>query len=973
MKKTGKLRAWTFATIVALIAGGLASVSGTAAAATAIRAESPFDFPGRGATVPFTEIEAEDAVTTGQLIGSDRVYTRLPSEASGRRAVTLSGSGQYVEFTLTKPANAVTVRYSVPDSSAGTGQNTTADLRVNGAHLKDLPLTSRYGWFYGGYPFTNTPGDKPHHFYDETRAMFGSTLAAGDKVRIQSTGGIAITVDLADFELVPNPVARPTGSLSVDDFGAVRNGTTDSTAAFQAAVDAGKAQGKVVWIPEGTYTLWDHVVVDGVTLAGAGPWYSVLTGRHPTDRKRAAGIYGKYVTGGGYTGTIRPHKAGGPSRNVTLKDFAIIGEITERVDEDQVNAIGGAMTDSVVDNVWMQHTKVGAWMDGPMDDFVIKNSRILDQTADGVNFHTGVTNSRVTNTFVRNSGDDGLAMWADRVPNVNNSFDHNTVVAPILANNIVTYGGRDISITDNVVSDTLTNGGGIHVANRYTNVSSNYGTALAGTHTVARNTLLRAGNADYNWDFGIGALWFDGENESINATINVTDTDILDSSYSAVQFIQGTNKTVNFNNVKIDGTGTYMLQVQSGATATFTNVRADHIGAGTSIHSCVGGSWVPQLIGTGNTGWSLNSTVCTGNWPAPNYIYPGGGGSTGGLSGSPGLLSFAAREVGGTSPAQTVTVTNGDTSAAPIGSVTVTGDYAQSNTCGTSLAAGASCTVSVTFKPTATGTRTGTLTVASTAPGGPVTASLTGVGTNGVSLSASPTSLSFASRVVGSTSPAQAVTVTNNGTATAALGTVATTGDFAQTKTCGTTLAAGASCTVNVTFTPTATGTRTGMLSVPSNDANSPLSVALSGTGTSANPNLAQGRPTTETSHTQTYGSGNTVDGNANTYWESANNAFPQSVTVDLGSATNVGRIVLKLPPATAWATRSQTIAVTGSTDNDTYTSIVAATSYTFNPATGNTVTLTFPATSRRYVRLTFSANTGWPAAQLSEFEAYAS
>ncbi|MGW1303330.1 discoidin domain-containing protein [Streptomyces sp. NPDC002514] len=606
------------------------------------------------------------------------------------------------------------------------------------------------------------------------------------------------------------------------------------------------------------------------TSGGGGPWYSVLTGRHPTDRKRGVGIYGKYVTGGGYTGTIRSHEAGGPSRNVTLKDFAIMGEITERVDGDQVNAIGGAMTDSVVDNVWMQHTKVGAWMDGPMDNFVIKNSRILDQTADGVNFHTGVTNSRVTNTFVRNSGDDGLAMWADRVPNVNNSFDHNTVVAPILANNIVTYGGKDISITDNVVSDTLTNGGGIHVANRYSNVNSNYGTALAGTHTIARNTLLRAGNADYNWVFGIGAMWFDGANEPINATINVTDTDILDSSYAAVQFIQGNNKTVNFNNVKIDGTGTYMLQVQSGATATFTNVRVDHIGAGISIHSCVGGSWVPQLIEAGNTGWSLNSTVCTGNWPAPNYIYPDGGAGPGGLTGSPGVLSFAARVVGTTSPAQTVTVTNGGASAAPIGSVTVTGDYTQTNTCGTSLAAGASCTVSVTFRPTATGTRTGTLTV-------------------------------------------------------------------------------------------------------PSNDANSPLTVGLSGTATSANPNLAQGRPTTETSHTQTYVSGNAVDGNANTYWEAAGNAFPQSITVDLGQATNIGRIVLKLPPATAWATRSQTIAVTGSTDNATYTSIVAATSYTFNPATGNTATLTFPATSSRYVRLTFSANTGWPAAQLSELEAYAS
>ena len=112
----------------------------------------------------------------------------------------------------------------------------------------------------------------------------------------------------------------------------------------------------------------------------------MLGGRHPTDRNRAAGIYGKYVRRRLHR-RDPPHEAGGPSRNVTLKDFAIIGDIRERVDDDQVNAIGGAMTNSVVDNVWMQHTKVGAWMDGPMDNFTIKNSRILDQTADGVNFH----------------------------------------------------------------------------------------------------------------------------------------------------------------------------------------------------------------------------------------------------------------------------------------------------------------------------------------------------------------------------------------------------------------------------------------------------------------------------------------------------------------------------------------------------------------------------------------------------------
>ncbi|MFJ6081177.1 discoidin domain-containing protein [Streptomyces sp. NPDC092369] len=136
--------------------------------------------------------------------------------------------------------------------------------------------------------------------------------------------------------------------------------------------------------------------------------------------------------------------------------------------------------------------------------------------------------------------------------------------------------------------------------------------------------------------------------------------------------------------------------------------------------------------------------------------------------------------------------------------------------------------------------------------------------------------------------------------------------------------------------------------------------------------NLALHRPTSESSHTQTYGSGNATDGDTNTYWESANNAFPQWIQVDLGAATGVKRIVLNLPPATAWATRTQTISVQGGTDAGTSTQLLAAAAYTFNPASGNTATLTLPTTtSTRYVRLTFTANTGWPAGQVSELQVF--
>ncbi|GAA1385482.1 discoidin domain-containing protein [Catellatospora chokoriensis] len=1096
---------------------------------------SPFSIAGRGATVAFKEFEAEEQPTNGTVLAHTRYYGQLASEASGRQAVVLDAVGEYVEFTLTAPADSINFRYSLPDNAAGTGRDATIDLRVNGNFLKSVPVTSKYGWYYGGYPFNNNPGDtNPHHFYDEQRSLLGSTYPIGTKIRLQvnsTAQSPTFTIDLADFEVVGGPKTKPTNAIDVvADFGAdPTGGTADNTAKFQAAVDAGKAQGRVVWIPAGTYTVWDHIVVDGVTLQGAGMWHSVLTGRHPTNRNRAVGVYGKYVAGGGYGGEIRAHEAGGPSRNVTLKDFAIIGDVRERVDDDQVNAMGGAMTNSVVDSVWMQHTKVGAWMDGPMDNFTIKNSVILDQTADGVNFHTGVTNSTVTNTFVRNTGDDGLAMWPERVPNVNNTFSFNTVGVTILANNIVSYGGRDIKITDNVVADTITNGGGIHIGNRYPGVNSGQGTAVAGTFTIARNTLIRAGNSDYNWNFGVGAIWFSGLNEPIaGATLNITDTDILDSSYAALHWIEGGASGIHFKNVRIIGAGTYALQVQSQGQATFENVTASGIAQSNPIHNCVGPSFQITQIGA-NFGWYANPPACTGIWPTPVWT----SGSTppsnsppppsspappsAQLSLSTSSLVFGTQNVGTTSAAQTVTVSNPGTVTANLSGVAVSGDFARTTTCGTTLAPGASCTASVTFTPTATGTRNGQLSVGSNAQGNPHVVNLTGSGfnpngnlaagrpttetshtqsyasgnavdgdvntywesnnnafpqsitvdlgtsatvnqvvlklppswgtrtetlqvlgsTDGSNFSSlagsagytfnpatgnsatinftaasrryvrvtvtgntgwpagqfsefevygngtpppqtpaiglSSSSLSFANQTVGSTSGAQSVTVTNTGTASATLGSVTVTGDYARTTTCGSSLAAGASCTISVTFTPTASGARAGTVSFTSNATGSPHTINLSGNGIVANTNLALNRPVTESGHADVYGAGNAVDGNANSYWESLNNAWPQTITVDLGATTSVSRVVLKLPPAAAWATRTQTLSVLGSTDGSSYSTVKASAGYVFNPSSANTVTITFTATSQRYLRLSFTGNTGWPAGQLSEYEVYAS
>jgi hypothetical protein len=567
----------------ALTAGVLAASEAQAAKATAatVAALPSQATKGRGARVPFIEYEAESGVTNGRVIGPDRTFTSLAAEASGRSAVLLERVGGFVEFVLGAPANAVTLRYALPDSAAGGGVTGEITLVADGVRLGTLSLTSRYGWLYGAYPFTHRPADgKPHHFFDEARLRLDRTLPAGARVRfvIEKPGQPSpIALDLADFEVVGPPLPRPAGAISILDFGADPTGARESSAAITTALAAGR--GRIVWIDPGDYRVEGHLVVDRVTLAGAGPWYSTLRGR-------GVGVFGRRDAGG--------------SRDVVLRDFAIIGEVDARDDKASLAGVGGSMSNSLISDLWIQHTKGGLWFDGPMARVTVRGLRILDQAADGLNFDGGVTDAVVEDTFVRNSGDDGLASWSHRLENRRIVFRRNTVIAPILANGVAAYGGRDITISDNLVADTVTEGGGLHLGARFS------ATPFAGRIVVRRNTAVRAGGRNRSGREGVGALWIDAlEGPITGATIQVEDTDLLDSSYAAIQLMGQPITGLSFVRVRIDGAGSSALQLQAKGRATFTAVTAQNLGAA-GVEDC--GSGFEVVRGPGDQGW--DRTAC---------------------------------------------------------------------------------------------------------------------------------------------------------------------------------------------------------------------------------------------------------------------------------------------------------------------------------------------------------------------------
>lgn len=1011
-------------------------------------------------SMPYIEVQAEDAATNGDIIGPDRSYPSLASEAIERQAVTLDAIGEYVEFTVPQTSNAIVMRYSIPDSPDGLGLTAPLSLYINGVQQPDLTLTSKYGWFYGNYPFNNNPADiRPHHFYDDVR-LLTPQMFAGDTVRVQmdaSATAPSYTIDLMDFEQVAGALSQPAGSLSlVDDYSADPTGVTDATTALQTAVNDASSQGKTLWLPAGTYKLTDQISIpNNVTMQGAGMWHTTL--HFVNGSGNSSGLFGNF-----------------PSSNFHAADFAIFGEVTQRDDSDQMNGFGGGFSNSTIERVWIEHVKVGAWLDGPFSNLTISNIIIRNTTADGINFHQGVTNSTVTQSILRNTGDDALAMWTHAVNNTNNTFSFNRVEIPLLANGIAIYGGKNNNVTDNYVGDQLTAGGGIHVGNRFTSVP------VSGTINILRNTIVRSGSQDYynNWNFGTGAMWFYSLEAPMSATINVADNVLIDNNYEAFHFIGNQAITnVTLNNNQIIGAGTYAIESRmTSGSVTISNTSISGLGRG--------GYYQKPFFG------NANGDICT---PPSSFTLVDGGGNEADLT--PTCVLPYPSAIYGPIPTATPTLTStpcpGDICPTPTASSTPTATevpvnwiriknkwqgtylYEENGTVKYGMPASTDATSHWVVEDYAGHQRiknrlTGNYMHIEGLLAYVETGQVCDVCTSGQwDVTVAPDAAYWIIRSV--YHPWQVINVENlsgyaeYGDVPEAWGSPQWAFETApepqptpaplvyvriKNRWQGTylyedsgTVKYGAPADTdplshwvlenyagNKRIKNRATGNYMhieGLLSYVQTgqvcgectsgqwsveDAPDPAYKIIRNmwhtwqvinvenlTGyaeyseidfsyqspqwsfeTAPEPatptpgpysNLAQGRPIVDNGHTGSFAATNANDGNTISYWEGL--TYPNALTVDLGSVQTIGSVRIKLNPNPLWAARTQTIEVLESADNVNFNSLVAATGYDFDPATGNQVTIIFQSTSTRYVRLIFTSNTEATSGQAAEFEVY--
>ncbi|WP_435137123.1 carbohydrate-binding protein [Actinacidiphila sp. bgisy144] len=488
----------------------------------------------QGATVPWTEYRAASASTTGSVLPAGRNYPSLAAESTARSAVQLKSTGQYVQITLSKPANSVVVRYSIPDGSG----TKPLSLYAGSTKVTDLQTTDAFSWLYGdGYNDTNTPDSTTgHHFYDEVRYLNATTWPAGTVLKLQKDAAdtaASYTVDVIDTELVDPAYTMPAGYVSASTYG-ITPGSGDVTSALTSAASQAAAAGKGLWLPAGTYSISGRVNLANVSLRGAGPWYTTLQSTAPN------GDGGLFTTGG---------------RN-QIADLTISGDQTWRNNNQGAAAIEGTFTaGSLIYDVWTEHAKVGIWA-APGTGLLVSGVRARDIFADGIHLHGGSDGSRVEQSSVRNTGDDNIALDTEGGDVTHCTVSHNTVQLPVLANGIGVYGGGSNTVENNAVSDTVVNGSGI-------TVTTYFGQNFSGPTTVRDNLLQRTGSYHKNWSTDIGALWiYAADQGDILQPISVTGNTITDSTYQAV-LLSYDHKIadITLDHDTINGAGTYGIDI----------------------------------------------------------------------------------------------------------------------------------------------------------------------------------------------------------------------------------------------------------------------------------------------------------------------------------------------------------------------------------------------------------------------------
>ncbi len=449
-----------------------------------------------GANQNYLRYEAVDGQLKGAEIVNNRTFDELAYEASDNSYVKVDNKGS-VTFTAKEGADGLTMRYSIKDGDKG-----EVKVYVNGNLMRTFYLdsSSAYQYVDGSNVYDTKATDHSHarFSFDEVHGFFGDHVNPGDTVTIENNG-VELALDFVELENVPAPIPQPENSISITDSAYGAEDGQDSTVAFEKALKAAIEQKKTLYIPVGEFKINKKIdfTADGLTVTGAGMWYSKLN--FTTNAKG----------GGGF-------EIGHDSNRLTFSNFAMTSALTSRYDhlddKAQYKAFAGSFgQDSRIDHMWIEHFECGAWVGDYAsigmrytDHLVIENSRIRNNLADGVNFTQGTRNSVVRNSNIRNNGDDSLATFSSSIhTNVyaeNNSFEHNTIELGWRAGGVGIFGGKNHKVTNNLIKDSR-GGAGIRVSTVFAKDGEGLGFKDNNEILIKDNMIVNSGTTnDFYWD-----------------------------------------------------------------------------------------------------------------------------------------------------------------------------------------------------------------------------------------------------------------------------------------------------------------------------------------------------------------------------------------------------------------------------------------------------------------------------------------
>jgi len=478
-------------------------------------------------------------------------YSSPALEASGHAYVQLNSIGQSVTWTNSTGQNitALSLRCCIPDAPNGGGITSTIDLYVNGIFRQAFSVNSLQNYCYEGTNYNGqtdkNPADgDPRGFWNDTHAFIaGAAVAPGNTITFQKDASNSASfyyLDVVDLEAPPTPLTQPANSLSILSYGAVSNNpSVDNTAAINSCFNAALSQGKIAWIPPGIFYISavnGGLSALGITIEGAGPWYSTIYRVTPTNNSQGVANIINAVS-------------------CTLENVALDCNASSRAGNNNNGAVDFSGNNWVVNNVWIQHVTSSFWCAGV--NGIAENCRTLSTWADGGNFNNvqsanGIGfNLTYSNNFVRGTGDDAMALnsvnynGTTYYPMMSNIvYINNTAVAPWGGKGIGIYGGIDDLVTNNLLQDTA----------RYLGLGAmrfgvNGSDLLSAT--VMGNTLLRCGGNGYNQQQQAMMVGNGGDGQSVGIVANVycESNIIIDSLYDAVGFSASTNIVFQYNTI----------------------------------------------------------------------------------------------------------------------------------------------------------------------------------------------------------------------------------------------------------------------------------------------------------------------------------------------------------------------------------------------------------------------------------------